>query len=164
MPREEDRPVQQSVLDRLIDNDRGRSTEIITRMQSIRDLKTAVRRDLEWLLNTRSIAVRPSEALKQLSTSVYLYGLEDVTSMSADDAKSRVRLRAMIERTISVFEPRLSMVQVQEISTAVGGTRQIRFTIHAVLKIDPSPERVSFDTVLDLATGQYAVKGGSGAG
>jgi predicted component of type VI protein secretion system len=39
----------------------------------------------------------------------------------------------------------------------------MRFVIHAALKMDPSPERVSFDTVLDLSTGQYAVKGESSA-
>jgi predicted component of type VI protein secretion system len=31
------------------------------------------------------------------------------------------------------------------------------------LRIDPSPERVSFDTVLDVASGQYVVQGESGA-
>ena len=48
-------------------------------------------------------------------------------------------------------------------ATMSEGTRQMRFVIQALLKMDPSPERVSFDTVLDLATGQYAVEGTSGA-
>jgi type VI secretion system protein ImpF len=161
MARDEERPVQQSVLDRLIQN--PDAPETVSRSQSVRELKTAVRRDLEWLLNTRSIAVKPPEGLTELIASAYTYGLGDVTSLSADDPKSRSRLRRMIEESISVFEPRLTGVQVADTATMSEGTRQMRFVIQALLKMDPSPERVSFDTVLDLATGQYAVKGEAGA-
>jgi type VI secretion system protein ImpF len=164
MPREEDRPVQQSVLDRLIDTDISVITgESISRAQSIRELKAAVRRDLEGLLNTRSIAIRPPASLTEVLDSVYMFGVGDITSLSADDPKSRLRLRQMIEKAIASFEPRLGAVQVGE--TAVGqGDRQLRFSIQAILKLDPTPERVSFDTVLDVTTGQYAIKGESGAG
>ena len=160
MAREEERPVQQSVLDRLTGDD---SQAYITRAQSVRDLKAAVRRDLEWLLNTRSIAVPPDEALTEVHNSVYIYGLGDITSISADDPKGRAKLRNMIEFAITTFEPRLEAAQVIETSAATRDSRQIRFSIQAVLKLDPTPERVSFDTVLDVATGQYAVKGESGA-
>ena len=161
MARDEERPVQQSVLDRLIQNPDAPETP--SRLQSVRELKTAVRRDLEWLLNTRSIAVKPPEPLTELIASVYTYGLPDITSLSADDVKSRSRLRAMIGESISIFEPRLTGVEVVDASARVAGARQMRFVIQAFLKMDPSPERVSFDTVLDLATGQYAVKGEAGA-
>jgi type VI secretion system protein ImpF len=163
MAREEN-PVQQSVLDRLIADDsdpaRGWAT---TRAQSVRDLKIAVRRDLEWLLNTRSIAVPPPEALTELYASAYTYGLGDITSLSADDPRARARLRHMIEQAISSFEPRLAAVQVTESISVGRESRQIRFNIQALLRMDPSPERISFDTVLDLSTGQYAIKGESGA-
>lgn len=161
MARDEERPVQQSVLDRLLQNPDAPDT--FSRSQSVRELKIAVRRDLEWLLNTRSIAVRPPEILTELVGSVYTYGLADVTSLSADDPRSRARLRRMIEESISIFEPRLSGVQVADGATIVEGARQMRFVIEAFLKMDPSPERVSFDTVLDLSTGQYAVKGETSA-
>jgi type VI secretion system protein ImpF len=161
MARDDERPVQQSVLDRLLQD--PDAPETFSRSQSVRELKTAVRRDLEWLLNTRSIAVKPPEVLTELAASVYTYGLGDVTSLSADDPRSRARLRRMIEESISVFEPRLTGVQVSESATTFEGARQMRFVIEAFLKMDPSPERVSFDTVLDLSTGQYAVKGEAGA-
>jgi len=134
-----------------------------SRAQSVRDLKAAVRRDLEWLLNTRSIAVPPREALHEVRASVYTYGLADITSISADDPKGRARLRSMIEQAIAAFEPRLSAAEVSEITSGSREARQIRFSIQAILRLDPSPERVSFDTVLDVATGQYAIKGDSGA-
>src|ERR1700753_3496846 len=106
MPREEDRPVQQSVLDRLIDTDTSVITgENVSRTQSIRELKAAVRRDLEGLLNTRSVAVRPPTALTEVNNSVYTFGVSDITSLSADDPKSQARLRQMIEKAIASFEP-----------------------------------------------------------
>ncbi len=126
-------------------------------------LKATVRRDLEWLLNTRSIAVPPPEALREVRSSLYAFGLGDVTSLSADDPKARARMRSMIEQSIALFEPRLSAVQVQETGTPNGEARQIRFSIQALLKMDPSPERVTFDTVLDLASGEYSIQGDSGA-
>jgi type VI secretion system protein ImpF len=161
MPREEDRPVQESVLDRLIGDDAEVSS--ITRSRSVRDLKAAVRRDLEWLLNTRAVASPPPEALHEVRESVYTYGVGDITSLSADDPKARARLRNMIEEAIRVFEPRLTSVQVIESSAAGREARQLRFSIQAVLRMDPSPERISFDTVLDVSRRQYAVKGESGA-
>jgi type VI secretion system protein ImpF len=160
-PREEERPVQQSVLDRLIDTDVGAPAgEAVTRLQSVRELKAAVRRDLEWLLNTRSIAAPMSEALSEVTDSVYTFGIPDVSSLSADDPKSLTRLRQMIGQAISLFEPRLGAVQVTEAAFGAAESRQFRFSIQAVLRLDPSPEQVSFDTVLDVASGQYAVKGG----
>jgi type VI secretion system protein ImpF len=163
MAREEQRPVQQSVLDRLIDHDPGTTDEFIGRMQSVRRLKASVRRDLEWLLNTRSVAVAPPEGLRELKASLYTFGVGDITSMSGDDPKARMRLRSMIEQSIAIFEPRLSAVQVEETAGPNGDSRQIRFTIHALLKMDPNPERITFDTVLDLASGGYLIKGDSSA-
>src|SRR5436853_1126001 len=133
MAREEDRPVQESVLDRLIGDD----TEVsaITRTRSVRDLKAAVRRDLEWLLNTRAVAVPPPESLTQVRESVYTYGVSDITSLSADDPKARIRLRIMIEEAIRLFEPRLMGVQVVEAPLQTREGRQLRFSIEAVLRM-----------------------------
>lgn len=161
MPREEDRPVQESVLDRLLGDDAEVSA--ITRTRSVRGLKAAVRRDLEWLLNTRAVAIPPPESLTNVRESVYTYGVSDITSLSADDPRARARLRSMIEEAIRIFEPRLMSVQVSESTAAARESRQLRFSIQAVLRMDPSPERISFDTVLDVSRGQYAVKGESGA-
>jgi len=93
----------------------------------------------------------------------YTYGVSDITSLSADDPKARIRLRIMIEEAIRLFVPRLMGVQVVEAPLQTREGRQLRFSIEAVLRMDPSPERISFDTVLDVSRGQYAVKGESGA-
>jgi type VI secretion system protein ImpF len=35
----------------------------------------------------------------------------------------------------------------------------LRFQIEGLLIMDPAPEHISFDTVLQLASGEYQVKG-----
>ena len=51
---EPEQTVTQSVLERLIDREPGTDSDSAqTRAQSVRQLKAALRRDLEWLLNTR---------------------------------------------------------------------------------------------------------------
>jgi type VI secretion system protein ImpF len=39
-----------------------------------------------------------------------------------------------------------------------GATRTLRFRIEGMLVMDPAPEHVSFDTVLELTSGGYEVR------
>ena len=77
-----------SVLDRLIDREPSFQVEApLTRSQSVRAMKAAVQRDLEWLLNTRRIFQEPDESLSEVKRSLYMYGLPDFTAyaMSSRD-------------------------------------------------------------------------------
>lgn len=132
----------------------------MTRAQSVRLLKAAVRRDLEWLLNTRRNAERLEAAHTELAASVYEYGLPDVTALSFANPKDRIKLLRSLETTIRTFEPRIANVKVVAIDSADGSSRQIlRFQVEGLLKMDPAPEQISFDTVLQLSSGEYQVKG-----
>ncbi|MGH9614209.1 MAG: type VI secretion system baseplate subunit TssE [Bryobacteraceae bacterium] len=161
MARQEiERPVQQSLLDRLIDLDPKNSQELpMTRAQSVRGLKNSLRRELEWLLNTRSIPEPAPRGLTEVRRSLYHYGLSDLSSMSADDSEDRLKLLRMIEQSIEMFEPRLMNVRVSESHDKVAGSRQVHFVVQALMRMDPAPEQVYFDTVLDLAGGGYEIKG-----
>ncbi len=81
-----DRTAQPSVLDRLIDlNPRGGDAPM-TFAQSVRMVKDAVRRDLEWLLNSRRTIEPAPPELAELRRSVYHYGLPDISSLTQDSA------------------------------------------------------------------------------
>jgi len=148
-----------STLDRLIDDEPGTSTEVpLTRSQSVRRLKDALRRDLEWLLNTRRIADPPSESLKELNRSAYVYGLPDFTSFSLASPKDRLKLVRVLHSTVKLFEPRLANIRVVPLDEKLAGTRTLRFRIEGLLLMDPAPEQVSFDTVLELTSGEYEVQ------
>jgi type VI secretion system protein ImpF len=155
-----------SILDRLLDNEpANRNEAALTRAQSIRLLKASLRRDLEWLLNTRRIADDILDNYPDLAQSVYGFGLPDFTSFSFANVKDRGRLLRALEASVRNFEPRLTAVKVipLEASSEGGAKKLLRFQIEGLLKMDPAPERVSFDTVLQLTTGEYQVKGDNGA-
>jgi type VI secretion system protein ImpF len=157
---DQDVTVTPSVLDRLIDLELGVSVDPpANRTQSVRQLKTSLRRDLEWLLNSRRNPEEAPEAYEYLSVSLYNYGLPDVSAMSVDSPRDRNRLLRLVELTVQTFEPRLAAVRVRPIETAASGSRSLRFQIEGMLRIDPAPEQIYFDTVLQLNSGEYQVKG-----
>src|SRR4051812_23031095 len=163
MPRiDADLLVTQSVLDRMMDREPLNSADAsMTRAQSVRLLKASLRRDLEWLLNTRRIADELAPEHSELASSLYYYGLPDVTALSFANPKDRAKLLRTLESTIRTFEPRIANVKVVPIESASDtGVRQIlRFQVEGLLRMDPAPEQVSFDTVLQLTSGEYEVKG-----
>ncbi|MBK5291560.1 MAG: type VI secretion system baseplate subunit TssE [Acidobacteriia bacterium] len=154
-----------SVLDRLVDRDpRNQGEEAATRAQSVRELKAGIRRDIEWLLNTRRIAVEPDEGLRELAQSVYVYGLPDFTAFSLASHKDQSKLVRSLQWAIRHFEPRLANVQIIPIKNEEAGSRTLRFRIEGLLLMDPAPEFVAFDTFLDLTSSAYTLQGEANAG
>ena len=145
-----ERPVRPSVLDRLIDdNPTSNVKPPLTRSQSVRVFKAALRRDLEWLLNARRIITPVPEDCEELTRSVYTFGLPDITSMSKDSRESFERLARLIQSAIDVFEPRLTGVTVDLREGDSKLLRDVHFVIDGILRLDPMPERVMFDTRQD---------------
>jgi type VI secretion system protein ImpF len=152
--------VTQSVLDRLIDREPSSPKDSpVSAPQSVRQLKVSLRRDLEWLLNTRRTPEAASTTFQNLSQSVFNFGLPDVTSLSYENHSDRARLLHLVESTVRTFEPRLTRVKVTQLEAPRGAMHVVRFQIEGMLMMDPEPEHISFDTVLQLASGHYDVKG-----
>jgi type VI secretion system protein ImpF len=150
-----------SALDRLIDLEPdNRMENPLSRSQSVRLLKNAVRRDLEWLLNSRRIADPPDEGLKEVNKSAYIYGLPDLSALTMLVAADRNRLVRQILATINMFEPRLINVRLVMVETADAAKKDVRLRIEAMLRMDPVPEPVSFDTVIELKSGNCHLSGG----
>jgi type VI secretion system protein ImpF len=147
-----------SVLDRLLDYEPELSREpLASRAKSLRQFKQAVRRDLEWLLNTRQIAEGLPPELKETNDSLAAYGLPDFTTLSTESAADQKRIKREVEETIRRFEQRLENVVVS-FEPGRATERGLRFRIDARLKVDPAPEPITFDTVLQLGSGQYLVR------
>jgi type VI secretion system protein ImpF len=156
---EREGPVTLSVLDRLVDQEPERKLEPpLTRAQSLRELKAALRRDLEWLLNTRRTIEESPASLKELAHSLYTYGLPDISSLYLRSPNDQQTLLEAIKTAIDFFEPRVLNVKVT-LEPAADDTRIIHFGIEGLLRMDPAPEHVFFDTVLEPMSGQYQVKG-----
>ena len=146
-----------SILDRLIDLEPKSSRESqAQRTTRIRDLKRSVRRDLEWLLNSRQILVDVPRSMGHLRDSVLTYGLPDFTHVNLAAPGDRERLLKTIEQAVARFEPRLSQVHVT-LQEAREFERSIHFRIDAELLVDPEPEPITFDSALELPTKAFTV-------
>jgi type VI secretion system protein ImpF len=154
-----------SVLDRLIDREPGSQVEApLTRSQSVRQMKAAVRRDLEWLLNTRRIFPEPHESFKELNRSLYTYGLQDLSSYAIANAGDQARILRHLVATVRLFEPRLASVRIVPLDSSESGIQELRVRIEGLLLMDPAPEPVSFDTFIELKSGVCRLSGGANAG
>ena len=166
MPRwEPEHIVTQSVLERLIDREPREPSELSpNRAQSVRQLKASLRRDLEWLLNSRRTPEPAGSEYDELERSVYNYGLPDLTSLSWQSERDRQRLTRILEVALEFFEPRLRRIRVIPVGELSAKQPVLRFQIEGMLQMAPAPEHVSFDTVLQLSSGEYQVKGDPSAG
>jgi type VI secretion system protein ImpF len=148
---------QASILDRLLDYDPKVATEPVRDRLSVRQIKDAVIRDLENLLNTRRQILVPSPEYHEVHSSLYMYGLQDFTMKNPGSPMVKQKLRQVIERTIARFEPRLKNVNVQ-IEASGQNARDLRFRITAMLVMDPIAEPVIFDTFFDVSRGEYKIQ------
>ncbi|WP_410497868.1 type VI secretion system baseplate subunit TssE [Chitinibacter sp. S2-10] len=147
-----------SLLDRLFDDDPLEVTDFQPNFrQGLEQLKQSVARDLEGLLNTRAGSAPDLAFFPELRCSVLTYGLPDFSTLSAANEADRARIRAEISSVIARFEPRLIQIQVHLVARE-GEINAFSFHIEALLKIDPVPEPVMFDAVLDVATQLYRIE------
>jgi len=146
-----------SLVDRLIDRDPRSSREARPlRILDRRALKESVRRDLGWLLNTRSPV--PAAQLETQERTVINYGLPDFSAMSAQNLDDHYRLAVNIARTLDAFEPRLKHVRVT-VDEFREDEKSLRVRIDAVLAVGSISEPVSFTATMRSATGEAVVDG-----
>jgi type VI secretion system protein ImpF len=147
-----------SVLDRLLDDRPEETREApASRQTSLRLLKDSVRRDLEWLLNTRWDPGAPSPGQSEIGQSVAAFGLPDVAAVNVHTAEGREGLKQAVETAVRVFEPRLEGVRVA-LENVSQNERAVTFRIEAQLRVEPAPEPVVFDTMLQAGSGGFRVK------
>jgi type VI secretion system protein ImpF len=145
--------VTQSILDRLMEVEDWPAT----RSQSTRFFREALKRDLEWLLNTRQPPLPEISDYQAAKASVINYGLPDISSLGFNNAADHRALRIAIETCLRNYEPRLIDVRVS-LQGSDTTDRRLRFHIEGNMKLDPAPEEIAFDTVLELTSGEYKVK------
>jgi len=115
-----------------------------------------VRRDLEWLLNSRRVMDVGPE-LEEVNKSVAIYGLPDFMGASASTTAEQQNLVTEVREAIKLFAPQLIDVKVSY-SPPDKFQRSIAFRIEARIDVEPAPEPIVFDTVLQLGSGQFGVK------
>lgn len=148
------------LFDRLLDADPDSPRDPpLSQSLAIEALRLAVRRDIEALLNARRRRLPPEPGLAELQVSPVGYGVPDPTAGSFTEEERRTALSREIQNTIARFEPRLTNIRVQlrkEERESVD--RVLRLRIEAILRTDPVPEHISFETLVRPTTLDVAVR------
>jgi len=148
-----------SVLDRLFDNETHNQTDRDPdHHQLLKQLRNSIRRDLEFLLNTRFYISEPPDSFPELNKSLLNYGLPDLATVNIIDIDKRNEFSRKLEQTLNYFEPRFKSVKVSFLKNFDKTDRTLRFRIDAVIYADPLPEVVVFDSILESATRTVSVK------
>jgi len=143
--------------DRLLGTPVRHATSSTLVRMSVEDLKDVVARDLEALLNTRSMV---SEALlkayPECGNSIVSYGMIDFADLSLSSPSDRAQICASIEKAIACHEPRLRGVKAV-LDVREGTINRLNFSITGLLVASASEEPVNFDAVLQPSTLQYSI-------
>jgi len=142
-----------SVFDRLLDDDPASMEDRRKpRGRALEELRDAMRRDLEALLNTQPCSTTWSSALSELNSSILNYGVVTVTSTDLSIDANRERFRGAVETAIRRFEPRFLRVHVTLLEDTERIDRTLRFRIEALVQAKPMPEPLVFDSMIDPST------------
>ncbi len=149
-----------SILDRLLGEEAPKSDEIErNRTQLVRNVKAALLRDLENLLNTRCRCGSLPQEFSELQTSLVNYGIPDFTGARAGSLVGRQDFLALIRSAVERFEPRLQQVNVSLLDDKDPLDRVLRFRIEGVLVTDYDDEQVIFLSTMEPASGKFQVAG-----
>jgi type VI secretion system protein ImpF len=145
--------ITQSLVDRLTDTDQWPET----RSASIAMYRDSMKRDLEWLLNTRKPVIPELENYPATAASVLNYGLPDLHSFDGSAGKEHNALTVALEKCIRIYEPRIVQPRVFLTRTDLL-SRSLRFHIEGQITYENMEEEIKFDTVLEMISGEYEVK------
>lgn len=151
----EDEPLRSSILDRLSGPaNQGR----FAGRQNLDQLLDSIHRDLEQLLNTRwRVATWPPD-LGQLEASLVNYGIPDFAGVNMSSPAERESFRLMVEEALRIHEPRFLRVYVKLEENSNRFDRTLRFKIDAVVRADPEPADVQFDSRVDTTSHRIEVR------
>lgn len=153
---------QPALLDRLTDEEPGVTQESRDRrIVSVQQMRRAVLRDMEWLLNTPS-RFTPEEAAEfpLAASSVLNYGIPDLCGLTASSVDPR-QIERMIATSISLFEPRIMRGTIEVVASTRPdeyGANAVGFEIRGEMWAQPLPEPLYVKTNVDLETGRCTLE------
>ncbi len=145
------------LFDRLFDVPVSGATSATVSRMSVEDLKDSVARDLEALLNTRTVI--PEGILKRFpecSRSIVTYGLNDFAGRSLSSTDDRAYICLCLEKAIARHEPRLRNVKAS-LEVREDSINRLNFAITALMVVSTSQEPVNFDAVLQPSSLHYTI-------
>jgi type VI secretion system protein ImpF len=154
--------LQPCLLDRLTDHEPGKGAESREkRVFSARQMREAVLRDLNWLLNTpQRLEAGDTEETPNVHTSVVNFGVPDLCGMTAGGLDV-VSLEKAVARAIRAYEPRIrpgTLRVIARVDESSMSANALVFEVRGDLWAQPVPEPLFLKTEVDLETGQHALE------
>jgi len=145
-----------SVLDRLINPTPRRGMDLRI---GVAELVSVVRRDIEWLLNTRRAVAEFGPEFSEAPASILGYGIPDFSQFSGASAGDRKAILSAVEDALRNFEPRLQprSIRASIVETDNPIESDLKLRIRGILHVDPIREAISFDTSIQLETGAVQI-------
>jgi type VI secretion system protein ImpF len=144
--------ITQSLVDRLTDREPWPET----RSASVAMFRDSLKRDIEWLLNTRKPVMPELESYPATAASVLNYGFTDIRSFDSSAGKDPNALIRAMEECVRTYEPRILQPRVF-LSRSDPLSRSLRFHLEGRIIYEDMEEEIKFDTVLELISGEYEV-------
>lgn len=145
------------LLDKLFGDGPNQPASAVVPRLSLDELKGAVARHIESLLNARvALTDERLGKLTECKRSVLTYGLNDFAGLSLASHDDRTTICSSIERAIARHETRLKQVTVK-LEVNAPSTNALCFAIQALLVVHPAEEPVNFDAMLQPSTLHYSV-------
>ncbi len=140
-----------SVFDRLIDDAPEVAQEIEQSRSSLyNQVRDALKRDLEAILNSRRRFLSPPGHLQYLNNSLMNYGLTDFTNESVKSPEFQQHFHDHVVDVLTRLEPRLSNVELKMLDAKDQFDRSLRFRIQGTMILgEGEREEMVFNSYLD---------------
>lgn len=152
------------LLDRLTDNEPNKQQESRKeRVMNIRKYRSAVLRDISWLLNAYANAeLTDLDEYAELPSSVLNFGVRNVAGMAVSNLDAD-EMEYQLTEALRRFEPRIIPNTISITMTTDPeemSNRSLFFEIRGDLWSQPIPESLFIKTQLDLETGKVKLTRG----
>ena len=124
--------------------------------EAVKRYEDSVRRDLEWLFNSRRVKDDRLAKYPELQSSVFCYGIPDLNSEDPSRTHDKDELLHNMEDAVARFDRRLCDLTI-EFGSPVLGSHLLHFQISGVVMMDPVPVEVAFQSSLDPIIGECKV-------
>ncbi|PYY02441.1 MAG: type VI secretion system baseplate subunit TssE [Acidobacteria bacterium] len=124
--------------------------------EAVKRYEDSVRRDLEWLFNSRRVKDDRLAKYPELQSSVFCYGIPDLNSEDPSRTHDKDELLHNMEDAVARFDRRLCDLTI-EFGSPVLGSHLLHFQISGVVMMDPVPAEVAFQSSLDPIIGECKV-------
>ncbi|BCG65715.1 MAG: type VI secretion system protein ImpF [Methyloprofundus sp.] len=143
-----------------LDQTRAQYTVLTASVSSLTEIRACVKRDLNWLLNSRQYEIANElQNYQEIRRSVINYGMSDLTGKTVSGVELR-SIERMLKQSIIDFEPRIIQktlfVRIMA-DQSMFNHNAVTFEIEGQLWAEPEPLHLHLRTEFEMESGNVSV-------